>query len=145
MSRINAKSGMSMAETVFAASVLAILFLALLNLLSTSFASVRQVEHRLAAGALAQCCLDECRGCPYEHLQATDAVDLSSAGPLADMLRRQLLKTTDGVELTPTLALARVGTIPRDRLTAVTVTVCWSDRAGTQTIRRNLRISALKR
>ncbi|MEW6278458.1 MAG: hypothetical protein AB1758_07555 [Candidatus Eremiobacterota bacterium] len=140
------RRGMSLAELILTATLLALIFIFLLNILPTTMMSIRQAEHRIRASAVAQAILDECASGPFRDLQANATYIPGSPGPLGAMLGRQDLRMDDGVVLQPTLEVsAGAAGVPRDRLARVRVIVTWQERGRQLRVIRELKISCLQR
>lgn len=141
------RRGLSLVDVVFTASLLAIVFMVLLSLLPAAMLSIRQTEHRLTAGSLAQHVLDECRSRPFSLLAANQVVDITTAGPLGDILRQLPTRGDDAVEFATTLKVedSPHSTVPRDTLAMVTVEVKWHERGQDWTLERTAEIAKINR
>ena len=141
------RRGISLIDVVFTASLLAVVFMILLSIFPTAMFSVRQSEHRLVAGGIAQAILDECRAGPFSHLASDQSVDLTTTGALGDILRRSNHKGDDGMEYVPTLTVAPspTSTVPRSTLAQLRAEVSWYERGQTRTVVRILQVASVNR
>lgn len=139
--------GLSLIDVVFSASLLAVVFMILMNIFPTAMFSVRQSEHRLVAGGIAQSILEECQSGPFTHLVANQNVDLTTPGPLGDILRRSNHKGDDGMDYVPTLAVANSPTsaVPRSTLAQLRVEVSWFERGQVRKLERILQVASISR
>lgn len=141
------RRAMTLVEVIFTASLLAVVFMVLLSIFPTAMFSVRQTEHRLTANNIAQAVLDACRSGPFSQLVNDQTVDLTTPGPLGDVLRRSNQKGEDKLEFQPTLRVTAspTSTVPRNTLCQLTVEVAWKERGQTLRVTRMLQLSALNR
>jgi len=141
------RRGFSLIEVVFAASVLAVVFMILLSIFPTAMFSVRQTEHRFVAGGIAQAILDECRSGPFSFLATDQDVDETTVGPLGDMVRRSIHPGDDGVSYHATLRVgpSPTSSVPRTTLAYLQVQVRWHERGRDHVVQRSLQVAALNR
>lgn len=139
--------GLSLIEVVFAASLLAVVFMILLSIFPTAMFSVRQTEHRLVASGIAQAILDECRSGPFLLLEENAEIDQTSPGYLGDLVRRSLHPGDDGVSYQARLRVrsSPTSTVPRNSLALVEVVVSWRERGRDYELQRSLQVAALSR
>ncbi|MEW6281321.1 MAG: hypothetical protein AB1758_22110 [Candidatus Eremiobacterota bacterium] len=124
------RAAVSLAETVAAATILALTIAFVVNLLPSSVLSVRLAENKLRAGQLAQNVLEESR---------QDFAGLPLGGPVA-------LPTVQ--EGAATFQLSRevlpVSDIPGGRLKLVKVTVSWTERKVERRVTRQLTVADVR-
>lgn len=138
---------LSLVEVIFTVSVLALVFMVLLNVLPTSILSVRKSEHRLTAGSVAQAVLDECRSAPFEYWEADNSYDTASPAPVGPLLQRCRRTLADGVVFEPKMQVGPVtgSGAPRATLAQIRVTVVWTARNESLSLVRELRLSPVLR
>ena len=138
---------LSLIDVIFTASLLAVVFMILLSIFPTAMFSVRQTEHRLVAGGIAQAILDECRSGPFLRLATNQVVDATTMGPLGDVVRRCNHLGDDGMAYVPrlTVAASPTSTVPRNTLAQLTVEVSWHERGQTLKVTRILQVASLNR
>ncbi len=139
------RSGVSLVELIFTATLLSLVFMVLLSLLPSSLMSIRQGEHRLHANALAQAILDECASGPFSYLELDRTYLPTSPGPLGQMLQRQMLRLDDGTVFEPTLEVSGVPGFPRTSLAHVRLTLTWKEKTSRPVVVRELDISSVLR
>jgi len=108
--------GLTLVETIVATSLLALVLLALLNLLPASLASMRRAEHQLRAEQIAQEHLEKVRELPFEKL----TLGLLNPAPAAE--------TASGVSFTPAVEIYALPGSDPDLLRRVRVKVSWEFR-----------------
>lgn len=141
------RRGFSLIEVVFAASILAVVFMILLSIFPTAMLSVRQTEHRFVAGGIAQAILDECRSGPFSLLADDQDVDETTVGVLGDKLRRSIHRGDDGASYRATLRVgpSPTSSVPRRTLAHLQVQVTWRERGKDYTVQRSLQVASLSR
>lgn len=139
------RRGLSLLELIFTATLLALVFMVMLNLLPGSMMSVRQGEHRVRANALAQAILDELCSGPYSQIQNDGNYTVASANPIGAMLGRQDRELDDGTVLDPVVEVSAVPGISRRSIAHVRLTITWKERSGFHKIVREMDISSVLR
>lgn len=136
-----------MLEVVFAASLLAIVFMVLLSLLPSSLFALRKNEHRTQALALCMAVLQECRSGPFSLLQNDGTFTSASPSPWSDLLQRHQPATTDGMKYEVEVHVENPGAgVPRNLLARARVIVRWVEpRGGPQQLERSLEIARQQR
>lgn len=119
------RRGLTLAELTLTASLLAIVFLVILNLVPSAIYSGVESRHRLDAQALAGQLLDTCSARPFSKLQV-GTYDPTSPGNLAGYLVD--VTTSDQVVLQPRVDISLVTGVAADKLKKVKVTVVWRER-----------------
>lgn len=105
--------GLTLVETIVATSLLALVLLALLNLLPASLASMRRAEHQLRAEQIAQEHLEKVRELPFEKL---------ALGPFNPA---PAVETAGGVRFTPALEIYALPGSDPNLLRRLRVSVTW--------------------
>lgn len=139
------RRGLSLLELIFTATLLALVFMVMLNLLPSAMMSVRQSEHRVRASALAQAIMDELSSMSYTDLEQDRTYIIGSPGDIGAMLARQERTLDDGTVLEPTLEVSGVAGISRRSLAHVRLTLSWKERTGPRALVRELDISSVLR
>jgi Tfp pilus assembly protein PilV len=107
------KRGLTLVEIIFAAALLSLTFLAVLNVVPTSVIAEKRAQNRVVADALAQNQIERARAVPFSQL-AADGVERALGTHTVN-------KTVFRVSQTVTEASAT------HRLKDVVVTVTWDD------------------
>lgn len=134
-----------MLELIFTATLLALVFMVMLNLVPTAMMSVRQGEHRVAANALAQAIVDECETMHFRHLQADRTYIPGSPGAVGAMLTRQARDLEDGTVLEPTLEVAGLPGYNRRSIAHLRLTIAWQEKTGRRSLTREMDVSSVLR
>lgn len=134
------RRGLSLMEVVLGASLLALVFLFMLNIFPATMIGVRKAEHRLDAASLAESILEAARAAPFTDL-VPGSYDADTPGALP--LSRYTCE--DQTVLEPHLSIDTVPGIPADQLVRLRLTITWKDRSGPQTLTQELRLADLKR
>jgi len=144
---MNPRRGASMLEVIFAASLLAIVFMVLLSVLPSSLFALRKGEHRAQALALAMGVLQECRSGPFSRLQSDGVFTPLSGPPLGPLLQRHMPVSSDGMQYEVELQIGNPGAgLPRNLLALARVRVRWNEpRGGPQLLERSLEIARQQR
>lgn len=132
--------GVNLMEVVLGASLLALVFLFMLNIFPATMIGVRKAEHRLDAAGLAESILEAARAAPFTDL-VPGSYDADTPGALP--LARYTCE--DNTVLEPRLTIETVPGIPATQLLRLRLTIHWSDRSGPQTLTQELRLADLKR
>ena len=136
-----------MMELLITISILSIVFLAMLSILPTAMMTIRQSEHRLAAGALIGAVTENLLAGDYTQLLANDGTfDAASSGAVGDLLKRLDDSTNDAAVLRVEVRIAGLTpTYPRTQLCEVVVSCNWTEKNGDQTMVRKMRVANVTR
>lgn len=139
------RRGLSLLELIFTASLLALVFMVMLNVVPTAMMSVRQGEHRVAANALAQSIMDECQTMHFQPFRADRTYIPGSPGVVGAMLDRQPRTLEDGTVFEPTLEVSGIAGFERRSLAHIRLTIAWKEKVGRRSITRELDLSSVLR
>lgn len=132
------RRGLSLIETILAASILSLVIMILFNLYPATMVAVRRAEHRLQASGWAQSLLEDARGMPFSSLAAMIPSGQTSSGALdastlSPPLYRKIPTQPDGTNYGITLEvfIPSTGQPPSTplRLVGTRAVVTWGEQS----------------
>jgi hypothetical protein len=136
------KRGASLVELVLTISLLAIVFLVILNLVPSVIFGGVEARHRLLAGQIAGEILDTCAAGPFSNLQI-GTYSPSNPGRLAGYLND--VTSEDQVVFRPEVTVAAVSGLQPKHVKRVLAVVRWKERNKELHVARVRSISGVRR
>ena len=126
------RRGHSLIEAVLATFLLGLVVVLLLNLLPTSWWSIKKSEFRSQAASIAQSVISRAQAGAFEELQVGTTQTLPTV-------------TRGGIDYTVRQTVGTVGTRPPELLKSLRVTVSWATKDGEKTLTREIYLAKTPR